>query len=50
MIARACKRHFFTTFHEMAVENKWCGEELTNFMRESLLDFLNLIFIRNKEG
>jgi tetratricopeptide (TPR) repeat protein len=50
MIARACKRYFFRTFHEVAGEGRLAGAQLLTEFKECFVDFLNLLFIRSKQG
>jgi len=50
MIARACKRYFFRTFHEFMREKKLVHGELLQDFKEYFIDFLNLLFIKSKEG
>ncbi len=48
MVARACKRYFFKTFHELIIEQKLVGNELMQEFKECFVDFLNLLFIKGK--
>ena len=50
MIARACKRYFFKTLHEIMDEQRHGEVALLQLFKESFIDFLNLLFIKNKQG
>ena len=50
MIARACKRYFFKTFHEVIHEQSLSGNQLIQEFKDCFVDFLNLLFIKSKEG
>jgi hypothetical protein len=50
MVARACKRYFFKTFHELAGEQHAISGQLLQEFKECFVDFLNLLFIKSKEG
>ncbi len=50
MIARACKRYFFKTFHEIIKEKHLLSGEMLQDFKEYFIDFLNLLFIKSKEG
>lgn len=45
MIARTCKKYFFSTFNEVIETNKI--KDVMGYLKEVFVDFLNLIFIRN---
>lgn len=48
MIARACKRYFFKSFHEMISETRSTGGQLLQEFKDSFVEFLNLLFIKSK--
>ena len=50
MVARACKRYFFKTFHEVIGEQGLAGGQLIQEFKDCFVDFLNLLFIRSKEA
>ena len=50
MIARACKRYFFKTFQDIALERKLGHLELLQEFKECFVDFLNLLFVKSKQG
>jgi len=50
MIARACKRYFFKTFLDLSRERKLRNADLLHEFKECFVDFLNLLFVKSKQG